>query len=70
MVGKRLLLLRARRPEGARGLGPDSGWGSLVTGGIEVVEIEGDHYSLLRSPRVARLAREIEARLGTSSIWM
>jgi hypothetical protein len=28
-----------------------------------VVEIEGDHYSLLRSPRVIRLAREIEARL-------
>ena len=55
----RALLLRARRPEGA----PDSGWGSLVTGGVEVVEIEGDHYSLLRSPRVARLAREIEARL-------
>ncbi|HSF43296.1 MAG TPA: amino acid adenylation domain-containing protein, partial [Thermoanaerobaculia bacterium] len=56
----RALLLRARRPEAT----PDSGWGPLVTGGVEVVEIEGDHYSLLRSPRVVRLAREIEARLG------
>ncbi|HSF40208.1 MAG TPA: amino acid adenylation domain-containing protein, partial [Thermoanaerobaculia bacterium] len=56
----RALLLRARRPEAT----PDSGWGALVTGGVEVVEIEGDHYSLLRSPRVVRLAREIEARLG------
>ncbi|HKV06686.1 MAG TPA: amino acid adenylation domain-containing protein [Thermoanaerobaculia bacterium] len=52
----RALLLRA-------GSGTDSGWGALVTGGVEVVEIEGDHYSLLRSPRVARLAQEIAARL-------
>lgn len=42
---------------------PDAGWGELVSGQIEVVQIPGDHRSVLRPPNVEHLARDLSQRL-------
>jgi len=39
-------------------------WSRLALGGVETSTVEGDHYSLLRRPRVERLAGELTTRLG------
>jgi len=35
------------------------GWGDLVTGQIEVYQITGDHYSIIREPDVQRLTEKL-----------
>ncbi|MFH1463135.1 MAG: amino acid adenylation domain-containing protein [Pseudomonadota bacterium] len=54
-----VLLLRslARRP----GLGPDLGWGALAAA-LEVVEIGGDHITIMDERRAVLLARVIRER--------
>ncbi|MSU51933.1 MAG: non-ribosomal peptide synthetase [Opitutaceae bacterium] len=42
---------------------PTAGWEKLVAGPIAVVEVSGDHNSMLRPPHVAALAVAISARL-------
>ena len=38
---------------------PEHGWEGLAGGGVEVHRIEGDHYSILRSPHVEVLAARL-----------
>jgi thioesterase domain-containing protein len=45
---------------------PDSGWGDLVTGDLEIHHIPGDHYSLLREPRIQLLAEKFKVCLERS----
>jgi amino acid adenylation domain-containing protein len=35
------------------------GWGNLVTGGLEIINIPGDHFGILKEPHVKILAREL-----------
>jgi thioesterase domain-containing protein len=42
---------------------PDLGWSALAKGPIEVLEISGDHYSLLEEPRVHLVAAYLRERL-------
>ena len=42
---------------------PTAGWEKLVAGPIAVVEVSGDHNSMLRPPHVATLALAISGRL-------
>ncbi len=59
----RLLLVRAGDP--AETLSdPTLGWGALALGGVTTHVIPGDHYSVLRSPAVARLGAWIESQIG------
>ncbi|HYG64690.1 MAG TPA: thioesterase domain-containing protein, partial [Thermoanaerobaculia bacterium] len=54
-------------PAGAAGDGAaddGSGWPELAAGGVEVEEIAGDHYSILRPPGVEALAARLAARLA------
>ncbi len=44
-------------------LSPDLGWGDLVTGNLEVYNVPGSHYSILREPTVRLVAEQIEACL-------
>jgi thioesterase domain-containing protein len=46
--------------------GPEilDGWSGLALGGLEASTLPGDHYSLLRRPRVELLAQELTARLA------
>jgi amino acid adenylation domain-containing protein len=42
---------------------PCLGWGSVVRGGIECSEIEGDHETILDQPTVHLVAEKLEAKL-------
>ena len=42
---------------------PDLGWSALATGPIEVLEVSGDHYSLLEEPQVHLVAAHLRQRL-------
>ncbi len=39
---------------------PDLGWGQLVTGGVESIDIPGEHLSLLAEPHVRVLAEKLQ----------
>jgi thioesterase domain-containing protein len=39
------------------------GWGGLFTGGVEVVDTPGDHFSLLKSPNILILAQKLNERV-------
>lgn len=41
----------------------EMGWEKLTRGGMEVVVVPGDHYSLIKEPHVQALTRELVARL-------
>jgi amino acid adenylation domain-containing protein len=61
----RVILFRARE----RSFTPDDPgerWRDLVTGGIEVHDIPGDHLSLLAEPNVQRLADELRTVLDAA----
>jgi amino acid adenylation domain-containing protein len=49
---------------GREHLDPALGWRNLVTGLFEVVEIEGDHYSIVTGAQVARLPALLEEKLS------
>ena len=53
----RILLFRARD-----GADPHL-WRPLVAGGLEVVDVPGDHYSMLREPHLDTLASRLQERL-------
>ncbi|MCP4654590.1 MAG: amino acid adenylation domain-containing protein, partial [bacterium] len=52
----RLVLLKADEFLGQEPPPPDLGWGELAVGGLEIREVAGDHYSILREPDVEALA--------------
>ncbi|MET0646544.1 MAG: amino acid adenylation domain-containing protein [Pyrinomonadaceae bacterium] len=45
----------------ARLADPSNGWGALAGGGVEVHEVPGDHYSMLREPHARLLAERLRA---------
>ena len=57
----RAILFRARD----RGIGveedPQCGWGGMMTGGLEIYEVPGDHTSMLQEPHVRALAKQLGA---------
>jgi thioesterase domain-containing protein len=59
----RVTLFRARTRPLFREHGPDLGWGRLAGGGLEVVDVPGNHDTVLREPRVRTLAQALQARL-------
>jgi amino acid adenylation domain-containing protein len=58
----RATLFRAAQ---AQRTGPDPayGWRALALGGVDVLEVPGDHYSMVREPHVQVLAERLRARL-------
>jgi thioesterase domain-containing protein len=40
------------------------GWGALVTGGLTICTVPGNHLAMLQEPHVQVLARELAGRLG------
>jgi len=47
---------------------PTFGWGTLAAGGVEVHEVPGDHYWMVREPQVRTLAERIRAGLDESVV--
>ncbi|MCP4653941.1 MAG: hypothetical protein GY856_00840, partial [bacterium] len=52
----RLVLFKAGERLSRKSEAPDLGWGELAEGGVEIHEIGGNHYSILRDPHVEVLA--------------
>ncbi len=52
----RLVLFKAGERLSQAPEASDLGWGELVGGGLEIREVEGNHYSMLREPHVEVLA--------------
>ena len=44
----------------------DMGWGSLVRGWFDIVDMEGSHMGLLTKPHVAQLAAVVHSRIDTT----
>jgi amino acid adenylation domain-containing protein len=61
----RLVLLKAAERAAEGVLPEDLGWGRLAAVPVEVHELEGDHYTLLREPGVEKLAELVRERLLT-----
>jgi thioesterase domain-containing protein len=51
----------ARRQEGEE---PALGWGGLVAGEVRIIDLPGDHYSILRGDNAQRLADRFRELLG------
>jgi thioesterase domain-containing protein len=56
-----MTLFRSSQEPAGRFLDPQMGWGEFVRGGIEVVVIDGDHFSIFQEPSVSQLAQRIES---------
>jgi thioesterase domain-containing protein len=62
----RLLLLRAKIRPLIGEFTRDLKWGQLVSGGVEVIEVPGNHGSILESPNVEILASKVKAVLDAN----
>lgn len=65
-----VLLLRARDNDRSRlppGLPADYGWGPLCPGGLVLVDLPGEHHSLLRAPQVQHVAAAVAAHFPAAS---
>ena len=47
----------------ADGLGAAYGWDEMVTGGVDVVEVPGDHDTLVLEPNATTLVQELRSTL-------
>ena len=52
----------------ATGSPAKTGWEGLLTRPLEILDLPGDHYSMLRPPAVQDLARILRDRLGRGKI--
>jgi amino acid adenylation domain-containing protein len=43
------------------------GWGALAAGGLDIIDVPGDHLGILREPCVAMLAQELKACMDKCS---
>ena len=65
------MLFRTRQPgdKFLPGGDLDSGWEGRFTRGLEIIEVSGDHLSLIREERnVAALAQKINGVLGRVAV--
>ncbi|MGB9120881.1 MAG: alpha/beta fold hydrolase, partial [Candidatus Angelobacter sp.] len=65
-----ITLLRAETPLGVEDQHGEAaadeflpGWQKLVTNGVEMLRVPGDHFTMVREPRVRILARHLAARI-------
>jgi len=59
-----VVLMRAEKTGfEAEGLGPAYGWDEVVTGGVEVVEVPGNHDTLVLEPNATTLVQELRSTL-------
>ena len=64
--GGKLVLFQPQQP--LPNILPDSRsrWRALARGGLDIHEVPGNHYTMLGSPHVARLAKQLEASLAAA----
>ena len=59
----RVLLFRCEKISTRHYMDSRYGWGNLVGGGIEVIDLPGDHSAIFEEPVVSTVAQELSARL-------
>jgi thioesterase domain-containing protein len=59
--GGKIILFRSEEMAANASPGSDLGWGDLAAGGVDVIEVPGDHMSMMRPPQVKTLAYLIKA---------
>jgi thioesterase domain-containing protein len=63
-----MVLFMAGEPAAGPRLSLAPQWNVPASGGIEVVEIPGNHYSILRFPHVEEPARALNVRLDRAAV--
>ena len=63
-----IVLFRASDSADARTADPQLGWGALAAGALEVVEVAGDHYTMVAQPHVQQLAQRLHLYLAPESL--
>ena len=58
-----MTLFRSSKEPAGRFLDPQMGWGGFAESGLEVVVIDGDHFSIFQEPSVSLMAQRIESTL-------
>lgn len=56
-----IVLFRARLRPLLHGFTPDLNWGEIVSGEVKVIEIPGDHGSIMKKPNITLLAQQLKA---------
>ena len=59
----KITIFRSAEEPGGRFLDFKMGWGAFAGGGVDVIEIEGDHFIMFQDPSVTRMAQRISAAL-------
>jgi amino acid adenylation domain-containing protein/non-ribosomal peptide synthase protein (TIGR01720 family) len=62
--GRVVLLRAAEQPEASRS-SRDLGWGTIALGGLEVLDVPGNHTNMLQLPQIEELARLLRRSLPT-----
>jgi amino acid adenylation domain-containing protein len=64
----RVTLFRAVDEPRMQDLPVDMGWGNLARGGVEIVDVPGDHLTMIHAPHVSKLAEALRLRLGATPL--
>lgn len=62
----RVLLFRCEQRSAMRYMDSTYGWGELVKGGLEIIDLPGSHTDMFDEPVVSSVAQELEARLRSA----
>ncbi|HEY3569677.1 MAG TPA: condensation domain-containing protein, partial [Thermoanaerobaculia bacterium] len=66
-IAGRITLLRALQGQILHSADPTLGWGKLAGEGLEIVEVPGNHDTVIQLPHVQTLARKLRERLDPPS---
>ena len=64
--GRITLILADNQPKGARLSydDPTNGWGAIADGGVDVIHVSGDHWTMFDPPNLQSLANALRVCLG------
>jgi len=66
-AGRVTLLRGALEPQGPF-LDPQMGWAALTSGGVEVVVMDGDHFTVFQGQGLEQMARQVSGALAASAV--
>jgi thioesterase domain-containing protein len=62
-----ITLFRCAAPGEGEAAEADLGWSRLAKRGVKIVQVPGDHHTIIKEPDVHELARELRVHLGQMS---
>jgi len=64
----RVILFKAEEQNALYGPDAKLGWGNAALGGVQIIDVPGDHMSLLEKPRVFQLANHLRACMEAAQL--